>query len=84
MVSVEFNMDSPSEQDAFLGAFFKFVEAASIQNTDSFSVRADTHGANQVKVVTFEDHRQADQFRIYWTRRRAWLGLGAEPNLIHP
>ncbi len=75
MISVEFNVDSPSEQDAFFGAFFKFVEAASIENTDSISVRADTHGANQVKVVTFEDDAQADQFRTYWTQRRRWLGL---------
>ena len=75
MVSVEFNVESPSEQDAFFGAFFKFVEAASIETTDSISVRADTHGASQVKVVTFEDDAQADQFRTYWTQRRRWLGL---------
>ena len=75
MVSVEFNTDSPSEQDAFLGAFFKFVEAASIKDTDSISVRADTHGLSQVKVVTFNDHVQADQFQTYWTQRRRWLGL---------
>ena len=75
MISMEFNVESASEQEAFFGAFFKFVEAASIQASDSISVRSDTQGANQIKVVTFEDEAQADQFRSYWTQRRRWLGL---------
>ncbi len=75
MVSVEFAVDTASEQDAFFGAFFKFVEAASIQDSDSLSVRADTQGNGQVKVVTFDTVAQADQFRAYWAKRRAWLGL---------
>lgn len=75
MVSLEFNVNSASEQDAFFGAFFKFVEAASINDADAISVRSDTQGDNQIKVVTFEDDVQADQFRSYWTQRRRWLGL---------
>ncbi len=75
MVSVEFDLNTPSEQDAFFGAFFKFVEAASIQDTDSISVRSDPNGDHLIKVVTFEDDAQADQFKSYWTQRRRWLGL---------
>jgi hypothetical protein len=75
VVSVEFDLSTASEQEAFFGAFFKFVEAASIQETESISVRSDPHGDHLVKVVTFEDAAQADQFKIYWTRRRQWLGL---------
>lgn len=75
MVSVEFNVSSASEQEAFFGAFFKFVEAASVNDADAISVRADTRGADQVKVVTFENDIQADRFQSYWTQRRKWLGL---------
>ncbi len=75
MVSLEFSVNSASEQEAFFGAFFKFVEAASIQDTDAISMRSDTQGDSIVKVVTFEDDAQADQFRSYWTQRRRWLGL---------
>ena len=75
MVSVEFDLSSDSEQDAFFGAFFKFVEAASIEDADAISVRSDPTGDHQVKVVTFGDEAQADQFKSYWTQRRRWLGL---------
>lgn len=75
MVSVEFNVNSASEQEAFFGAFFKFVEAAAVNDADAISVRSDTKGLDQVKVVTFEDDIQADQFQSYWTQRRKWLGL---------
>ena len=75
MVSLEFDLNTDSEADAFFGAFFKFVEAASIQDTDSISVRSDSNGDHLVKVVTFADDDQADQFKSYWTQRRKWLGL---------
>ena len=75
MVSLEFDLNTDSEQDAFFGAFFKFVEAAAITDTDSISVRSDHSAGNQVKVVTFEDADQADQFQSYWSQRREWLGL---------
>jgi hypothetical protein len=75
MVSVQFDIANASEQDAFFGAFFKFVEAASIEDTDSISMRSDTSGDHMVKVVTFEDQGLADQFQSYWSQRRRWLGL---------
>jgi hypothetical protein len=75
VVSVEFNVSSASEQEAFFGAFFKFVEAAAVGEADAISVRADTRGAEQIKVVTFENDIQADRFQSYWTQRRKWLGL---------
>ncbi|MDI7775687.1 hypothetical protein [Asticcacaulis sp. EMRT-3] len=75
MVSVEFDLNTESETDAFFGAFFKFVEAASIADTDSISVHSDPNGGQQTKVVTFEDAMQADQFQSYWSQRRRWLGL---------
>ena len=75
MVSLEFDLNTDSETDAFFGAFFKFVEAASIADTESISIRSDTHGDHLVKVVTFEDDLQADQFKSYWSQRRRWLGL---------
>jgi len=75
VVSVEFDLSTDSEQDAFFGAFFKFVEAASIADTDSISVHTDPHGDHTTKVVTFADDAQADQFKSYWTQRRRWLGL---------
>ncbi|ESQ75758.1 hypothetical protein [Asticcacaulis sp. AC402] len=75
MVSLEFDLSTESESDAFFGAFFKFVEAASIQDADSISVRSDPAGDHLTKVVTFEDELQADQFKTYWTQRRRWLGL---------
>ena len=75
MVSLEFDVNTDSESDAFFGAFFKFVEAASIRDADAISVRSDTHGDHLVKVVTFEDASQADEFKSYWTQRRRWLGL---------
>ncbi|ESQ90421.1 hypothetical protein [Asticcacaulis benevestitus] len=75
MVSLEFDLNTDSEQDAFFGAFFKFVEAASIADTDSISVRSDPMGDHQIKVVTFEDASQADRFQSYWSQRRKWLGL---------
>ncbi len=75
MVSLEFSVNSASEQEAFFGAFFKFVEAAAVKDADSISMRSDTQGDTIVKVVTFEDDAQADQFQSYWTQRRRWLGL---------
>ncbi len=75
MVSLEFDLNTDSEADAFFGAFFKFVEAASIRDTDSISVHSDPNADHLVKVVTFEDQGQADQFKSYWTQRRRWLGL---------
>lgn len=75
MVSLEFDLNTDSEADAFFGAFFKFVEAAAVNDADSISVRSDPAGDHQVKVVTFEDKDQADQFQSYWSQRRKWLGL---------
>ena len=75
MVSVEFDLNTDSEADAFFGAFFRFVEAASIQDTDSISVHSDAKGDHLIKVVTFADDMQADRFKSYWTQRRKWLGL---------
>lgn len=75
MVSLEFDLSTESESDAFFGAFFKFVEAAEVNDADSISVRSDPAGDHQVKVVTFQDAFQADQFKTYWTQRRRWLGL---------
>lgn len=75
MVSLEFDLNTVSEQDAFFGAFFKFVEAAAVTDTDSIALRSDPMGDHQIKVVTFEDKDQADQFQSYWSQRRKWLGL---------
>jgi hypothetical protein len=75
VVSLEFDLSTESESDAFFGAFFKFVEAAAVNDADAISVRSDPNGDHQVKVVTFEDACQADQFKTYWTQRRRWLGL---------
>ncbi|MDC7685299.1 hypothetical protein PQU92_18600 [Asticcacaulis sp. BYS171W] len=75
MISLQFDIATASEQDAFFGAFFKFVEAASLQDADSISIHSDTQGAQMVKVVNFEDERLADQFQSYWSQRRKWLGL---------
>jgi len=75
VVSLQFDVHTDSESDAFFGAFFKFVEAAEVQEADSISVRSDTSGDHQVKVVTFESETQADKFKSYWTQRRRWLGL---------
>jgi len=74
MVSLQFDIGSASEQDAFFGAFFKFVEAASLQDADSISIHSDTSDTG-VKVVQFGDQRLADQFESYWQQRRRWLGL---------
>ena len=38
-------------------------------------MRSDTQGDHLVKVVTFADDMQADQFESYWKQRRRWLGL---------
>jgi hypothetical protein len=75
VISLAFNLSTDSETDAFFGAFFKFVEAAAINDTESMSIRSDTQGDHLVKVVTFADDIQADQFQSYWTQRRRWLGL---------
>ncbi|MGA9658029.1 MAG: hypothetical protein WBQ60_02885 [Asticcacaulis sp.] len=75
MVSLEFDLNTEFESDAFFGAFFKFVEAASIADTDAISVHSDPTGDHQTKVVTFQDAQQADDFKSYWTQRRKWLGL---------
>jgi hypothetical protein len=75
VVRLEFDLNTESETDAFFGAFFKFVEAASIQESEAISIRSDTQGDHLVKVVTFEDAIQADQFKSYWSQRRKWLGL---------
>lgn len=75
MVSLEFDLSTDSEQDAFFGAFFKFVEAAAVTDADSIALRSNPTGDHQVKVVTFEDKDQADQFQSYWSQRRKWLGL---------
>jgi hypothetical protein len=75
VVSLEFDLNTDSEQDAFFGAFFKFVEAAAVTDADSIALRSDPMGDHQVKVVTFEDKDQADQFQSYWSQRRKWLGL---------
>ena len=75
MVSLAFNLSTDSETDAFFGAFFKFVEAAAVNDAEAMSVRSDTQGDHLVKVVTFADDIQADQFQSYWKQRRRWLGL---------
>ena len=75
MVSLQYDLSSESESDAFFGAFFKFVEAAAVQDADSISIHSDPAGDHQVKVITFEDAGLADQFETYWTQRRRWLGL---------
>ncbi len=75
VVNVQFAIGSDAEQDAFLGAFFKFVEAAAVADTDAISIRSDMHGTDMVRVVTFGDEMQADQFSSYWSKRRKWLGL---------
>jgi hypothetical protein len=75
VVSLEFDLSTESENDAFFGAFFKFVEAASIQDADAISVRSEPGGDHLTRVVTFEDEIQADQFKSYWSQRRRWLGL---------
>lgn len=75
MVSLQFDLTSDSEQDAFFGAFFKFVEAAAVDDADAISMHADTQGDPLIKVVTFEDQGLAEQFQSYWSQRRRWLGL---------
>ncbi|ADU11902.1 hypothetical protein [Asticcacaulis excentricus] len=75
MVSLQFDIANASEQDAFFGAFFKFVEAASLQDADSISIHSDTKETGMVKVVNFADQGLADQFETYWQQRRRWLGL---------
>ncbi|MFT4091250.1 MAG: hypothetical protein QM645_10995 [Asticcacaulis sp.] len=75
MVSLQFDLTSDSEQDAFFGAFFKFVEAAAVDDADAISMHSDTQGDPHIKVVTFEDQGLAEQFQSYWTQRRRWLGL---------
>ncbi|MGZ3298680.1 MAG: hypothetical protein ACXU8U_03520 [Asticcacaulis sp.] len=75
MVSLAFNLNTDSETDAFFGAFFKFVEAAAVNDADSMSLRSDTQGDHLVKVVTFANDIQATEFQSYWTQRRRWLGL---------
>ncbi|MFT3998354.1 MAG: hypothetical protein QM667_13190 [Asticcacaulis sp.] len=75
VVSLQFDIANTSEQDAFFGAFFKFVEAASLQDADSISIHSDTNDVGMVKVVQFGDQRLADQFESYWMQRRRWLGL---------
>lgn len=75
MVNVQFAIESDAEQDAFLGAFFKFVEAAAVNEAESISIRSDVQGTDMVRVVTFGDEMQADQFTSYWSQRRRWLGL---------
>jgi len=75
MVSLQYDLSSDSEREAFFGAFFKFVEAASLSDTDSISIHSDTDGANLVRIVTFENESLADRFQTYWTQRRKWLGL---------
>lgn len=75
MINVQFAIESEAEQDAFLGAFFKFVEAASLDDAEAMSIRSDVQGTNMVRVITFGDEMQADQFTSYWTQRRKWLGL---------
>jgi hypothetical protein len=75
MVSLQYDLSSDSESEAFFGAFFKFVEAASVADTDSISIHSDTKDGNVVRIVNFEDETLADRFQIYWTQRRKWLGL---------
>lgn len=75
MVSLQYDLSSDSESEAFFGAFFKFVEAASISDADSISIHSDTSGANVVRIVNFADESLADRFQVYWTQRRKWLGL---------
>lgn len=75
MVSLQFDIANTSEQDAFFGAFFKFVEAASLDDADSISIHSDTNETGMVKVVNFADQSLANQFESYWQQRRRWLGL---------
>jgi hypothetical protein len=75
MVSRTFSLNSVHEKDAFFGAFFKFVEAAAVMGADSMSMRTEPMGHHEVKVVTFAEIGQADQFQTYWSQRRRWLGL---------
>jgi hypothetical protein len=75
MVSLQYDLSSDSESEAFFGAFFKFVEAASVADTDSISIHSDTRNGTLVRIVNFQDQRLADRFETYWTQRRKWLGL---------
>lgn len=75
MISLQYDLTSESENVAFFGAFFKFVEAAEVNDADAISIRSAPDGAPGAKVVTFEDEAMARNFRTYWDQRRKWLGL---------
>jgi len=75
MISLQYDLTSESENEAFFGAFFRFVEAAKLEETDSISIRTDTDGNHLIKVITFEDQDLAERFQTYWAQRRKWLGL---------
>lgn len=75
MISLAFDLSNEQEAQAFFGAFFKFVEAAEVIDAGSMSLRSDTRQDREVKVVTFTNAAQAEEFQAYWTQRRRWLGL---------
>jgi hypothetical protein len=75
MVSLQYDLATDYENEAFFGAFFKFIEAASLEDTDAISIHSNVVAGYRVKVVTFQSDRLALDFETYWTQRRKWLGL---------
>lgn len=75
MVKVRYALTNAQELEAFFGAFFRFVETASLGSQDAISLSAESSGDPLVRVVTFDNDSTADMFSDYWTKRQKWLGL---------
>lgn len=75
MTRLVFDLSTAAEAEAFVSAFFRFLEAATCQQAEAVSLSQNSDGAGDVRVVTFEDPDMAEAFSHYWLSRRKWLGI---------
>jgi hypothetical protein len=75
VIKLAYELHSEPELEAFFSAFFNFVAALSLTDSDAVSVSTGPSGHPWDRVVTFGNETEAEEFRDYWAQRQKWLGL---------
>jgi len=70
VIKLAYALKSEPELEAFFSAFFNFVEALSLTDSDAVSVSTGPSGHPWDRVVTFGNETEAQEFRDYWAQRK--------------
>lgn len=82
MISLDYEFFSEYEQEAFFAAFFKFVEAVSVEEANSIIITTGELNPACGRHLTFETESLAKKFANYWQQRKSWLGLDQYEPLV--